>query len=225
MTDLKKNQDTVLVAEYTLGLMDPTEAESFAKKITQDSTLKAEYIRWSEHFNNLANEIEEVEPPARLKADIYKRLFSEAETDSTESSWFNFRWAGALVFTSVLAVMLYLNMPASFSPGYTAQLSSEEINLSVTALYDQQQQSLKMTNFTGIAAPGRDFELWLIVADNAPVSLGVLAASTSRNINIPSEFAASVNGATLALSDEPVGGSPTGSPTGEVLVAATVEAI
>lgn len=225
MTDPNENQDTVIVAEYTLGLMDPAEAKAFAIKLTEDSKLRAEYIRWTEHFSKLSNEIEAVEPPAHLKANIHKRLFGEVETTTSAGGWFNLRWAGALAFTCVLAIMLYINMPATFTPTYTAQLSSEENALNLTALYDENKQSLKLASFQGTPAPGRDFELWLIVAEQAPVSLGVMTSIANKSIMIPSDLAGSLNGATLALSDEPLGGSPTGSPTGAVLVAGTVQAI
>jgi anti-sigma-K factor RskA len=57
----------------------------------------------------------------------------------------------------------------------------------------------------------------------APLSLGILA--TDETINefiIPENFRNQMVGATLAISDEPVGGSPTGAPTGAVLAAGDI---
>jgi len=225
MTDIKENQDTVLVAEYTLGLMEPKEAKDFAERLTHDAGLHAEYIRWTEYFAKLSNEIEAVEPPESLKADIQKRLFGEPEPERTPGSWFNIRWAGGLALALILAIVVLIDSPAPFTPTYTAQLTSADNNLAVTALYDEQLQALKMTSFTGTPAAGRDFELWVIIGDQAPVSLGVMSSLKKGAITVAPALAKSINGATLALSDEPLGGSPTGSPTGAVLVTATIQAI
>ena len=225
MTDITENQDTVLVAEYTLGLMEPSDAKGFAERLTQDAGLRTEYIRWTEYFAKLSDEIEAVEPPEHLKASIQKRLFGESEPEKTTSSWFNFRWVSGLVLASILAVMVFINAPDPFTPTYSAQLTSEDSSLKAIALYDLKHQSLKMASFTGTPAFGRDFELWVIVGDQAPVSLGVMTSLKNGAITIPAELTGSLAGATLALSDEPEGGSPTGSPTGAVLVAATIQAI
>jgi anti-sigma-K factor RskA len=56
-------------------------------------------------------------------------------------------------------------------------------------------------------------ELWLIAQDGVPVSLGLLAAGGETVLVPPADLAAQLPGATLAVSAEPPGGSPTGSPT------------
>ena len=61
-------------------------------------------------------------------------------------------------------------------------------------------------------------ELWLIPADGKPRALGLLRADRTVTIAIPPEFASqTVSNATLAVSLEPPGGSPTGAPTGPVI--------
>ena len=62
-------------------------------------------------------------------------------------------------------------------------------------------------------------ELWAILPDQAPVSLGVLPDSETTRILVPAELRSQAAQITLAISDEPVGGSPTGAPTGDVLAA------
>ena len=66
----------------------------------------------------------------------------------------------------------------------------------------------------------RATELWVIPAGQAPISLGLIRTDTVERKVIPAELALRlVTGATMAVSDEPVGGSPTGQPTGDVLAA------
>ena len=62
--DPQENQDTVLVAEYALGLMERTEAAAFAKRLEDESELRADYIIWSEYLTGLSSEVPMVVPPA-----------------------------------------------------------------------------------------------------------------------------------------------------------------
>ena len=63
----------------------------------------------------------------------------------------------------------------------------------------------------------RSMELWLISQGGKPSSLGLIAAGQPVRINVPAELLTHVgSGATLAVSLEPPGGSPTGQPTGPV---------
>jgi anti-sigma-K factor RskA len=61
-------------------------------------------------------------------------------------------------------------------------------------------------------------ELWLIPADGKPRSLGLLRADRAVTITIPPNLMGQiVSNAVLAVSLEPLGGSPTGQPTGPVI--------
>jgi anti-sigma-K factor RskA len=69
-----------------------------------------------------------------------------------------------------------------------------------------------------LTADKRSMELWLIPEGGKPASLGLIAAGQPVRINIPAELLPHLGrGATLAVSLEPPGGSPTGQPTGEVI--------
>jgi anti-sigma-K factor RskA len=54
------------------------------------------------------------------------------------------------------------------------------------------------------------------------VSLGVLPASALAVVSVPEALRTATIGGTLAISDEPVGGSPTGAPSGAVLAVGSV---
>ena len=223
--DPQENQDTVLVAEYALGLMEATKATAFAKRLDAESELRADYISWSEYLTGLSREVPMVAPPAHLKAKIQQRLFgSTTQREEKSSGWFNLRWAGGFALAAVLGVMLFVLKPVHFAPTYTAQLTTADQAIQVTALYDNEAQSLRMVNFMGKPATGRDFELWVIVGQDAPISLGVVTSFTDHFVNVPVELRPLIANATFAISDEALGGSTTGSP-GTVLVAAAVQAI
>jgi anti-sigma-K factor RskA len=60
--------------------------------------------------------------------------------------------------------------------------------------------------------------LWVIPADGTPRSLGMIEKAGTTEMAMSAELKAwLVDGATLAVSLEPAGGSPTGLPTGPVI--------
>jgi anti-sigma-K factor RskA len=74
------------------------------------------------------------------------------------------------------------------------------------------------------ADDARVMELWLIeTADAAPVSLGVVGRDGEGVMVIEAPMRARLSeGAVLAVSLEPQGGSPTGQPTGPVIASGEV---
>ncbi|RVU84010.1 hypothetical protein EOL70_14495 [Leucothrix sargassi] len=226
MVETQDNNDNTLVAEYILGLLSPEEAAAFELRMQDEPALRELYLEWSEYLAGLSDEIPEHVPPKHLKAAIQKRLFGtdSLSEKSEKSNWFGLRWAGSFAMLGLIVVLLTILKPAHFTPNYTAQLVSADQQLQVTALYDANQQSLRMVNFSGKPQAGRDFQLWAIVGDRAPVSLGVVKNFDDHFVTVPESLVNELTGATLAISDEALGGSTTGSP-GPVLVAATIQAI
>ncbi|TIR45483.1 MAG: anti-sigma factor, partial [Mesorhizobium sp.] len=79
---------------------------------------------------------------------------------------------------------------------------------------------------SGERAAGKDFELWMIEGKNAPVSMGVIPAGQTARMTIsPAVQERLAQGAVLAVSLEPAGGSPTGQPTGPVVAAGDLKSI
>jgi len=70
----------------------------------------------------------------------------------------------------------------------------------------------------------RDFELWLIVGDSAPRSLGLVREGTrpARAADLSEDL---IEGVTLAVSLEPQGGSPEPVPTGPVVAVGQLKKI
>ena len=61
-------------------------------------------------------------------------------------------------------------------------------------------------------------ELWVIPADGTPRSLGMMPADKQSHMRLAEALASLLQqGATIAISVEPRGGSPTGAPTGPVI--------
>ncbi|MGJ3628225.1 anti-sigma factor domain-containing protein [Sphingomonas sp. MMS24-JH45] len=83
------------------------------------------------------------------------------------------------------------------------------------ALYDVGRREVRVAG--GVAVPtGRDAELWAIGADGVPRALGLLPRDGAGRVRVAQGLVVAP-GVTLAVSIEPVGGSPKATPTGPVV--------
>lgn len=220
----ERDDDRQLAAEYALGLLDEAGQRAFEARLAAEPALRAEYALWAEEFATLAADGAGEEPPARLLGAIEADLFGGVpEARARARGW---RWAGLGGLLAAAAAMLFLWLgPADLwqggAPDLRARLEAEQPGtFLIAAGYDRESGILEIDRRAGAPAPGRSFELWLIAGDDAPVSLGVLP-EVERGIVVVSEaLRPRMEGGTLAVSDEPEGGSPTGAPTGAVIAAA-----
>jgi len=223
MTDeIDRDDDEALAAEYVLGLLTPDEARAFEERMAFDPDLRMAYARWAGHFTGMADEIAPVAPPAALKARIDAELHpTPARSGRSRTIWGVLAGLAAIV-AIVIAVQLRTPQGPAFAPGYSAEIAAADRSLVIEAAYDAGTGQLRLDRTTGGAAAGRALELWLIAGSNPPVSLGVLPASSTAAIDVPADLREAFAGGTLAVSDEPPGGSPTGAPTGRVLAAGPI---
>ena len=216
-----REEDRQLAAEYALGLLDAAASRMFEARLAAEPALREEYAIWAEAFSDLGDEIEAVTPPRGTYEKIEAQLFPQA----SKARFGLWRWLGlgATLAAGVLMLAVWLGDaggPRGPTPDRVAELAAEDGGLRLTAGYLRDDKLLQLTRHAGRPASGRSFELWLIEGDNPPVSLGVLPETERALIVIPEALAARMSGATLAVSDEPDGGSPSGAPTGAVLAAA-----
>lgn len=214
-------EDDALAAEYVLRLLDAGAMRDAENRVANDAAFRALVLSWEAYFAGLADSIAGIEPPARIRQQVLNRV-APAPRRSRRGFVLG-ALLGGLAAAAVAFVLLtpQLRGPAPVVPQYQAALVSAEGDLQITAGYATEQAVLVVTRSAGGPRPGRVLELWLIAEGApAPVSLGVLPDAVEASVSVPTELAAALPGGTLAISDEPPGGSPTGAPTGEVLAAA-----
>lgn len=108
--------------------------------------------------------------------------------------------------------------PQAPEPALVATLSSAETPARLVVSYDPVRQSVLVTPAVLESQADRDHQLWLIPPDGTPRSLGLVRADASQRIVIPVALLRQLSDdASIAVSVEPVGGSPTGLPTGPVI--------
>jgi anti-sigma-K factor RskA len=218
--------DDVLAAELSLGLLTGDELAQATRRAHIDQTFVGLVEDWNIQFSTLTDDIAPVAPPKGL----FKKIKADAYPESPKRIWQNlgivpaFLCAGAAAITLLVALQFggYMQ-PDTVTPTSVARVVAQDNSLVVVAAYVEDSGQLLVERQIGASAPGRSLELWIIAGDAAPLSLGILATDETINeIIIPENPRDQIVGATLAISDEPVGGSPTGAPTGAVLAAGDI---
>lgn len=214
-------EDGLLAAEYALGVLQGDAREAFARRMEQDAMLSAAVRQWDEHFVSIAENIASMPPPRSVEATLEKRLFTPA-TQAKPSFWNSLGlWRGLAVasLAAVVALGAWNLRPITdiAGTGLVAQVAGEAKAVTLVAYYDATKGELRLNRTEGSAVAGRSFELWLIAGSDAPVSLGLLPADSNGRVLVPVNLRSKLKGGTLAISDEPQGGSTTGAPTGAVL--------
>ncbi len=229
--------DRLLAAEYALGVLPHAEREVFSARLKHEADLRAEVEFWQGHYEPLSDTIEPVTPPAGLFSQIEQQLFGEAASSQLSNEKSNRLWSSlgfwrglafaSLVGLALVTTLFFVPLQTTDAPtaAYVADLTGEQDLVRLVALYEQGSGQLRLNRTKGEAASDRDFELWLIEGDNPPVSLGVLPRALKAVLEVPEALRAKIPGGVLAISDEPTGGSPTGTATGPVLAVGKISAI
>ncbi len=133
-------------------------------------------------------------------------------------------WAALATAVVALGIALTVLRPPAEALTELARLAGPDAPTTVTAMASQDRRTLALRAARPSTAPGgSSYELWLLPAEGGPpISLGVLAALDAR-VTVPAAHSARLrSGAKLAVSVEPSGGSPTGAPTGPVILVGAI---
>ena len=228
MTELTQD-DIALAGEYTLGLLDTAGAASAAARVAVDSGFAGEVAAWHARFMPMLGGADEA-APARVWQGIAAHLPAPIAQDNGARAlrfWQLASFASSAA-ASVLAAFLFLHpAPAADvpNPPLVAALGSESGTASLTARYDRKTGDMLLTPVslhTGKLYP----ELWIIPADGKARSLGIVAGDHASQMFVPAGMRRFMEqGATLAITPEPVGGAPGGKATGPAIASGKILAI
>ncbi|HKS70474.1 MAG TPA: anti-sigma factor [Ktedonobacterales bacterium] len=223
----------LLCAEYALGLLDAEARHAFQRALSGDPALQVMLERWQRHFATLAEDIAPHEVPARVWLRIQRDLgfLPERATPAAgmlSRGWHNltlWRWVGAGASAAALA-LLAVNLsiqrgtqPTTGSTYVVAALAPQGGTAHWAATIDARRgQMVVVPTGSPIVVADRSTELWLIPPHAKPIPLGVFAPNQPASMALPAAVLAQIGEhAVLAVSLEPLGGSPTGQPTGPVI--------
>jgi anti-sigma-K factor RskA len=137
-------------------------------------------------------------------------------------------------FAAAAAALLIVTLPRSSerpspqrpSELLLASLSSEQTGTSVSAAYNSASGTLLVSPALLKGAAGHEHELWVIPQGGEPVPVGLIAPGPAQRLPVRPAIAPHFHAnSTLAISVEPVGGSPTGKPTGPVIATGRLSVI
>lgn len=219
------NQSLVdmLSAEYILGTLKGAARRRFEQLLTQRADIAQTFHWWESHMHLLADTVPAAQPPKKVWQNIENRLFNTSKANS--SSWWKSLAFLSTAMAASLATFLVIQSPKplqDIAPTAVALLATEKAEAGW--LLDETKHSatdieIKVRALTSLQIkPDNAFELWLLPADKSkPISLGLLPQQGSSVFKVPEELIPQMATGLLAVSLEPVGGSPTGQPTGAVL--------
>ncbi|MBM2710365.1 anti-sigma factor [Mesorhizobium caraganae] len=232
----ERGGDDLLAAEYVLGVLPADERQIASGRIDAETGFARLVDSWEVHFSPMAAAYAEVEPPATVKPAIDRRLFSSTAASTTaapsDSLWASLAFWRGLTAAALAALVLYVAVPYVRPPvvvpqeRLVASLAADGSDVKYLVVYDAARRDVGLSLVSGERAAGKDFELWMIEGKNAPVSMGIIPAGQTTHIPVtPAVQQKLAQGAVLAVSVEPTGGSPTGQPTGPVVAAGDLKGI
>jgi anti-sigma-K factor RskA len=224
--ELEKLQ--VLSGEYVLGVLDGEAAREVEVQLAINPELRRAIAFWEGRLEGLSALAPPADPPAGAWDRIAVQLKPAAQRRPARQIWDSislWRWstAGAGLLAACLALYIAV-APRSASPAYVAVLRPPQQDQAAWVATAGTNGLLVRAVAQTPAPNDRSFELWAIApgAAQPPQPLGVIRSD--GRLEIGALPAALRDGGTLAISIEPLGGSPTGQPTGPVVFSGTLVA-
>jgi len=213
----------IVAAEYVVGVLGAEERREVERRLAQEPALATEVAFWEERLAGLADAVAPVAPPPATWARIETTIGTPRHSSLWQNLafWRGFGIAAATLAAASIAALFYIGLVPQARPPLLATLGGSAGQPNFVAAVTATGDSLVVVPAALLTTDQRAFELWLIPAgDNRPRSLGLIQPGQPIRLDIPRDLAGRLTrDATLAVSLEPPGGSPTGAPTGPVIAA------
>lgn len=228
MTD--RENDIVVAGEYALGLLEGEERQAAENRLASEPAFAADVGAWTRDLAPLLA-AGNAQPSETVWDRIESRLAANDDTPASSRDARLGRWRAAAGAASAIAASLALVLlsrgpapapqtapapQAQPAPTMVASLEDEERGSAVAISVEDRGRGLVVVPVR-LLTQTRSAELWVIPSDGTPRSLGVIDNAAPSRVDIAPRHREHLRaGATLAISLEPAGGSPTGSPTGPI---------
>jgi anti-sigma-K factor RskA len=206
-------------AELALGLLDGEERAAALRRVLADPDFAREVEQWRQRLAGLFDDYPEVAAPD----SVAERLAAPEPLPQARATS-GFRWpiaalVGAVAAMLALFVVLQPTSQVAGPPHHmmVASLMMSDKSGAVPAMVDMTTGEMRIGE-AGMAPQGKTAQLWMIGGDGVPKPMGMLASTGPSRVMLPMEKRRGLKaGIMLAVSIEPLGGSPTGLPTGPVV--------
>jgi anti-sigma-K factor RskA len=218
-----------LAAEYVLGTLRFRARRRFERWLLSPQ-VGALVKAWEERLAGLEPRLEPVAPPASVWNGIETKLELRKLGRAPVSRWLAI--AASLLFFAMLGVFAVYRGTGTVETPQLAVTQKAFIEANPQTIYWRvellgRNEELSMhVHVVHDVPPGKALELWALTPSGTPVSLGLLPVTGDHHRVLNAAQRAALEGTRqLAVSLEPVGGSPTGLPTGPVLHVAPLQAV
>ena len=229
MNYLSEERRNALAAEFVLGTLRGGARRRYQQLMMQHQLVRETTWVWEQYINVLGHKLEPKVPSEQVWLEVSQRLGFENELDGSSKAAAQTKdkiaqlkprvtrfWQGLATLATaaaiILAVILVQFKPWRAPSSQFAVVQSEKAQALWLIEVSDEQIKIKATDKLP-AQVTNDYELWFVAADGrAPVSLGLMPQSGEIKLAKSSIFS-EADLAVLAVSLEPLGGSPNGSPT------------
>lgn len=212
------DNDDMLAAEYALGLLIDDELTEAQRRAATDRGFARSVTDWEIRLASLTEELADEIPGPAVKTALLATLFPKP---ARQSIWARlWLWQGVSAL-SLLALAFFLTSDYSrkwetAGPLYSAEVVSDTGDFRAVALVDKSTNEVTLIRTAGAAPEGRILQVWAHGDGEPAISVGLWPAGDTARLAMPPTIAAVEGVLTLGVSEEPPGGSPTGSPSGRV---------
>jgi anti-sigma-K factor RskA len=222
---IERDDSTSLAAEYVLGVLSAEQHRDFELRLMREPALAAEVAFWEQRLGSLASEVKPVAPPPQVWTRIEAAHANTSDHGANVGLWQSlpfWRWAAigsaAIAAASLVALVEVSRAPIPAHPLIARLDLGGGGQAGFVAAIDPSRGGLTIVPASVADVTQRVLELWLIAPGDKPRSLGLIEPGRPVHINLPADLIRHIAAdATLAVSVEPPGGSPTGLPTGPVI--------
>ena len=215
-----------LAAEYVAGTLRGHARRRFESLLPAHPLLREAALAWQARLMPLTASIAPVQPSGEVWRRISERIGGGSTAKASGGAWTRLSfWRGLSAFASVAAIGLavLLANPSPLPPPIVVVLAPTGTTpgatqpASLVASISGDGSTLVTRPIVPVSIQAdRSLELWAVPKDGAPRSLGVLPGG-SGTVALRGKVMAGVD--TLAVTVEPLGGSPTGKATGPIVYA------
>lgn len=236
--DYEDGDERLLAAEFVLGLVQGDARAALARRAEADPAFARHVAFWEQKLGAIAEDVAPVDVPPHVWERISQELGRVVGPASVVVSaqkaglwnclpfWRGFSLATTSLAAAGLAAVLLTPKPVPMPP-MVAMLSMDDGRSGFMASVDRGTGRVVLMPALETAAPDQHVhELWLIPADGTPRSLGTFDANRPAALSMPDAMNQHMaTDSVLAISVEPMGGSPTGLPTGPVVAKGAIHNI
>ena len=214
-----------LAAAYALGVLRHGARRRFERLCTENAAARDAARQWQERLLPLSLALAPIRPSAQVWPRIERRIAATAPRRA-RTYWWPAALAASLVAIAMMIGVLREHREPSWNtvaalamehkaPLWTVQRSGDTARLHIVTVGNPTLE------------PTKSYELWALPKSaGSPVSLGLLPRRGELVRTLSERQRQSLLSANkIAVSIEPVDGSPTGLPTGAVVIVAPIDVI